>query len=53
MDVSLRDMGSFGQSDQIKKCSTHSQADEEELGDELQEEIIKNQCSFMTCDSAL
>lgn len=44
---SLRDMGSFGQPDQIQKCPAHSQTDEEELGDELMtEEIIESLSSF-------
>lgn len=40
--MSLRDVGSFGQAGEVDKGSAHPQADEEELGDELEvdEELL-------------
>lgn len=38
VERSLRNMGSFGQSDQIEERPAHSQTDEEELWDELKKD---------------
>lgn len=35
MQISLRDVGSFGQPDKVEEGPTHPQTDEEELRDEL------------------
>lgn len=42
MQLSLRDVGSFGQAAEVGKGSAHPQTDEEELGDELEvdEELL-------------
>lgn len=49
MQMSLRDVGSFGQAGEVDEGSAHPQTDEEELGDELEvdEELLVAQVSVV------
>lgn len=51
MQMSLRDVGSFGQAGEVEEGSAHPQTDEEELRDELEvdEELLVAQVSLLWC----